>query len=298
VFAINTYMTISIVFLYVGLIPDLAIARDRATGVKKLLYTILSLGWRGTSREWKAHNRSVLHLAGLATPLVLSVHSVVSWDFAMSVVPGWHATIFAPYFVAGAIFSGFAMVLTLMIPVRRIFRLEAYITDYHFENMSRFILLTSTICGYAYLCEYFIAWYSGVEFEQTSFWLRAFGPYWISTWIMIICNGVLPQLLWFPKLRVNVPFLFVLSIFINIGMWFERYVIIISGLSREYVPAVWGVFVPSWPEMGILAGSFGFFCTFFLIFLKLFPIIAIAEMKEIAIHEKAHAADLSAKGAH
>jgi molybdopterin-containing oxidoreductase family membrane subunit len=287
VFAINTYMTISIVFLYVGLIPDLAIARDRATGLKKLLYTILSLGWRGTSREWKAHNRSVLHLAGLATPPVLSVHSVVSWDFAMSVVPGWHATIFAPYFVAGAIFSGFAMVLTLMIPVRRIFRLEAYITDYHLENMSRFILLTSTICAYAYLCEYFIAWYSGVEFEQTSFWLRPFGPYWISTWIMIICNTVLPQLLWIKRLRTNVPFLFVLAFLINIGMWFERYVIIIGSLSREFVPAAWGLYIPTVWELSILAGSFCWFSMFFLIFLKLFPIIAIAEVKEIAIHTRA-----------
>jgi molybdopterin-containing oxidoreductase family membrane subunit len=287
--AISTYATISILFLYVGLIPDLAIARDRARGWKKALYTVLALGWQGKSSQWKAHNRSVLHLSGLATPLVLSVHSVVSWDFAMTLVPGWHTTIFAPYFVAGAIFSGFAMVLTLMIPVRRIFGLEAYITDYHFENMSRFILLTSIIVGYAYISEYFIAWYSGVEPEQSAFWLRAFGPYWISTWVMIICNGVLPQLLWFKKLRVNVPFLFVLSVLINIGMWFERYVIIITGLSREYDPAVWGEFIPSWPEMGILAGSFGFFCLFFLIFLKLFPIVAIAEMKEIDIHEKAHA---------
>ncbi|MGE4606808.1 MAG: NrfD/PsrC family molybdoenzyme membrane anchor subunit, partial [Myxococcota bacterium] len=275
-FAITTYATISILFLYVGLIPDIAVARDRTTGWRKVFYTVLALGWEGSSGQWKSHNRSVLHLSGLATPLVLSVHSVVSWDFAVAIVPGWHTTIFAPYFVAGAIFSGFAMVLTLMIPIRRIFKLEAYITDYHFENMSRFILLTSIIVGYAYISEYFISWYSGVEPEQSAFWLRAFGPYWISTWIMIICNGVLPQLLWFKKLRVNVPFLFVLSVFINIGMWFERYVIIITGLSREYVPAVWGVFVPSWPEMGILAGSFGFFCTFFLIFLKLFPIVAIA----------------------
>ncbi len=293
-FAISTYATISILFLYVGLIPDIAIARDRATGWKKVLYTVLALGWVGSSSQWKAHNRSVLHLSGLATPLVLSVHSVVSWDFAVTLVPGWHTTIFAPYFVAGAIFSGFAMVLTLMIPIRRIFGLEAYITNYHFDNMSRFLLLTSIICGYAYASEYFLSWYSGVEPEQTAFWLRAFGPYWISTWVMIIFNTVLPQLLWFKKLRVNVPFLFVLSVCINIGMWFERYVIIISSLSREYDPATWGVFIPSWPEMGILAGSFGSFCTFFLIFLKLFPIIAIAEMKEIAIHEKAH----GAQGAH
>ena len=191
-FAITTYATTSMVFFYVGLIPDLAIARDRSTGWRRALYAVLSLGWQGTSRQWKSHSRAVLHLSGLATPLVLSVHSVVSWDFAMSIVPGWHATIFAPYFVAGAIFSGFAMVLTMMIPVRRIFGLEEYITDYHFENMARFLLLTSIIVGYAYMSEYFIAWYSGVETEQTAFWKRAFGPYWISTWIMIICNARLP----------------------------------------------------------------------------------------------------------
>ncbi len=286
--AISTYATISILFLFVGLIPDLAIARDRFSGWRKLLYTLLAGGWQGTSKQWKAHNRTVLHLSGLATPLVLSVHSVVSWDFAISIVPGWHATIFAPYFVAGAIFSGFAMVLTVMIPVRRIFGLEEYITAYHFENMSRFILLTSIIVGYAYLAEYYVAWYSGVEAEQTAFWLRAFGPYWISTWVMIICNGVLPQLLWIPKLRTNVPFLFVLSVLINIGMWFERYVIIIGGLSREYDPAVWGVYTPNAAELTIVAGSFGFFGMLFLIFIKLFPVVAISEIKEIVIHEKIH----------
>ena len=289
-FAISTYATISIVFFYVGLIPDLAVARDRSTGWRKLLYTALALGWQGTSRQWKSHSRSVLHLSGLATPLVLSVHSVVSWDFAMSIVPGWHATIFAPYFVAGAIFSGFAMVLTVMIPVRRIYGLERYITDYHFENMARFILLTSLIVGYSYVIEYFVAWYSGVEAEQTSFWLRAFGPYWISTWTMIICNGVIPQLLWFKKIRTHVPSLFIISTFINIGMWFERYVIIISGLSREHDPAVWGVYTPTWVELAIVAGSFGFFATLFLIFLKVFPVIAISEIKELEIHAKAHGA--------
>ncbi len=288
-FAISTYATVSIVFLYIGMIPDLAIARDRTRSWRKLLYTALALGWQGTSRQWKAHNRSVLHLSGLATPLVLSVHSVVSWDFAMSIVPGWHATIFAPYFVAGAIFSGFAMVLTMMIPVRRIFGLEAYITNYHFDNMARFILLTSWIVGYAYITEYFVAWYSGVEPEQTSFWLRAFGPYWFSTWTMITCNVVFPQLFWFKRLRTHVPTLFVVSTLVNIGMWFERYVIIITGLSREYDPAVWGVYTPTWAELTILAGSFAFFAMLFLIFLKIFPVIAIAEVKELAIHEKAHA---------
>ena len=288
VFAVNTYMTISIVFFFVGLIPDFAIARDRTTGVRKFVYTILSLGWQGKSGQWKAHNRTVLHLSGLATPLVLSVHSVVSWDFAMSIVPGWHATIFAPYFVAGAVFGGFAMVMVVMIPVRRIYGLEEYITDYHFENMSRFILLTANICGYAYAMEYFIAWYSMVEFEQTSFYLRAFGPYWISTWCMIIFNVVFPQLLWIKKLRTNIPFLFVLCFFINLGMWFERYVIIITSLSREFIPAAWGLYIPSWAELSVLTGSFCWFSMFFILFLKGGPIIAIAEVKEISIHEKAH----------
>jgi molybdopterin-containing oxidoreductase family membrane subunit len=288
-FAISTYTLISLIFLYVGLIPDLAIARDRTTGWRKLLYGALSLGWQGTSRQWKSHTRTVLHLSGLATPLVLSVHSVVSWDFAMALVPGWHATIFAPYFVAGAIFSGFAMVLTVMIPTRRIFGLEHIITDYHFENMCRFLLLTSNIVAYAYAIEYFIAWYSGVEAERTSFWLRAFGPYWISTWIMIICNGVIPQVFWFKKARTHVPTIFVVSTFINIGMWFERYVIIITGLSREFDPAAWGRYTPHPGELLIVAGSFAFFSVFFLIFLKLFPVIPISEVKELEIHDRAHA---------
>jgi molybdopterin-containing oxidoreductase family membrane subunit len=287
-FAISTYATISIVFFYIGLIPDIAIARDRSSGIRKLLYTALALGWQGTTRQWKSHSRSVLHLSGLATPLVLSVHSVVSWDFAMSIVPGWHATIFAPYFVAGAIFSGFAMVLTVMIPLRRIYGLEAYITDYHFDNMARFLLLTSLIVGYSYATEYFIAWYSGVEAEQTSFWLRAFGPYWISTWVMISCNCIFPQLFWSKRLRTHVPTLFVVSTLINIGMWFERYVIIITSLSREYDPAIWGVYTPSWAELSIFVGSFGFFAMLFLLFIKAFPVIAIAEVKELVIHDRSH----------
>jgi len=293
-FAISTYGTISALFLFVGLIPDFAIARDRSTGWRKLLYTALALGWQGKSNQWKAWNRTVLHLSGLCTPLVLSVHSVVSWDFAMSIVPTWHATIFAPYFVAGAIFSGFAMVLTMMIPVRRIFGLEAYITDYHFDNMGKFILLTSLIVGYSYVLEFFIAWYSGNEFEQTAWWYRVFGPYWISTWTMLICNTMIPQLLWFKRVRTHVPTLFAVSIFVNIGMWFERYVIIVIGLSHEYDPAVWGIYTPRPAELMILAGSFAFFAMFFVIFIKLFPVIAVSEMKELAIHRKSHAPE----GAH
>ena len=285
-FAINTYAAISLVFLYVGMIPDLAVARDRTRGWRRSLYAALALGWEGRARQWKSHHRAILHLSGLATPLVLSVHSVVSFDFAMALVPGWHATIFAPYFVAGAILSGFAMVLTVMIPVRRIYGLEDLITEWHLENMARFLLLTGTIVAYAYAFEYFIAWYGGVEAERTHFWLRAFGPYWISTASMIGCNALLPQLLWIRRLRTSLPFLFVLSVWINVGMWFERYVIIVSGLSFEHVPAVWGIYTPNLLELGVLAGSFGVFGFLFLVFLKLFPIVAMAEVKELAIGER------------
>lgn len=296
-FAISTYATISIVFLYVGLLPDLAILRDRTRGWRRVLYSLLALGWQGKSGQWKAHNRTVLHLSGLATPLVLSVHSVVSFDFAMSVVPGWHGTIFPPYFVAGAIFSGFALVLTVLIPVRRIYGLERIITMNHFDNMAKFILLTSLILGYAYATEYFIAWYSGVESEQTSFWLRATGPYVGAAWIMIICNAVLPQILWLRRARRNLPTLFVLSVFINIGMWFERYVIIMTGLSREYIPAAWGLYIPTWIELSILVASFGFFVLCLLVFLKLFPVVAMAEVKELEIAHRDDAHTASGGGA-
>ena len=203
-FAISTYATISIVFLFIGMIPDLAIARDRSTGWRKLLYTALALGWQGTARQWKAHTRSTLHLSGLATPLVLSVHSVVSWDFAMSIVPGWHATIFAPYFVAGAIFSGIAMVITLVVPIRKAFGLEAYFTDWHFDAMSKLLLFTGSIVAYSYLVEFFIAWYSGNPYEQHAFWDRAFGPMGWAFWIMAVCNCMIPQVLWFKKLRSSI----------------------------------------------------------------------------------------------
>ncbi len=219
---------------------------------------------------------------------MLSVHSVVSWDFAMTIVPGWHATIFAPYFVAGAIFSGFALVLTILIPLRRIYGLEAYIGERHFENMSRFLLLTSLIVGYAYAAEFFTAWYSSVEAERSAFWLRAFGPYAVSTWIMIGCNALLPQLLWIPRLRTHLPFLFALSVAINVGMWFERYVIIITSTSRDFIPAVWGLYIPRAAELSILAGSFSFFALFFLLFIKVLPIIAITEVKHLAIEERLH----------
>jgi molybdopterin-containing oxidoreductase family membrane subunit len=281
VFAVGTYTTISILFFYVGLIPDIAAARDRCTDWRRHLYTALALGWRGTAEQWRHHARAVLHLSGLATPLVLSVHSVVSWDFAMSLVPGWHTTIFAPYFVAGAIFSGIAMVITLVVPVRKAFGLEKQIRSEHFDNMGKFVVLTSTIVGYAYAVEFFMAWYSANPFEQMSFWHRAFGDYWWATWIMITCNVIVPLPLWFKRARLHIPTQWVISIFINVGMWFERFVIITTGLSHEYDPAAWGYYTPGIVEMTILVASFAWFLMFFLIFLRLFPAVAAYEVKEL-----------------
>jgi molybdopterin-containing oxidoreductase family membrane subunit len=281
VFAVSTYFTVSTLFLLVGLVPDVASIRDKATGWRKKFYRITALGWRGTDQQWRHYTKAYLYMAALATPLVLSVHSVVSWDFAMSIVPGWHATIFAPYFVAGAIYSGVAMVITLIVPLRKVFRLERYITVMHFENLSKLLLLTGMIVGYAYGMEYFIAWYSGNPFERASFWNRAFGDYWWATWTMILCNGVLPLLLWFPKVRRSIPALFVMSLFVNLGMWFERFVIIVVSLSFEYEPYAMGHYTPSWVDWTVLAGSFAWFFMWFLLFAKNFPTVSITEVKEI-----------------
>ena len=287
VFAINTYMIISILFFSVGLIPDIGAARDRVRDWRRHLYRVLALGWRGSGDQWRAWSRAVLHLSGLATPLVLSVHSVVSWDFATSLVPGWHTTIFAPYFVAGAIFSGIAMVITFLIPVRQAFGLQAYLRDDHFDNMGKLILITSSIVGYSYGMEYFMAWYSANPYEQMSFWYRGFGYYWWATWTMIICNVIAPLPLWFKKMRTNLVVMWVISIFINIGMWFERFVIIMTSLSHEYDPAAWGYYLPSWVEWTILLASFAWVTFLFLIFLRMFPVIAIQEVKELH-YEEAH----------
>jgi molybdopterin-containing oxidoreductase family membrane subunit len=270
------------VFFFVGMIPDVAAARDATTVPwRKKLYTILAFGWRGSNTEWKHFNRAYLYLAALATPLVLSVHSVVSWDFAVSIVPGWHTTIFAPYFVAGAIFSGLAMVMTIVIPIRKIFGLEAYFTPRHFDMMSKLVLLTGMVVFYAYLTEYFIAWYSIETPERYAFWNRAFGEYWWATWIMLTCNGIIPQLLWSKKIRTNIAAIFTITIFINIGMWFERFVIIVTSLSREYEPWQWRPYMPSWVEMSILAGSFAWFFMWFLLFLRVLPGVSVAELKEV-----------------
>ncbi|HIF05539.1 MAG TPA: hydrogenase [Gemmatimonadetes bacterium] len=281
VFAVTTYFTVSAVFFYLGTIPDLAAARDTASGFRKKLYQVISLGWRGTDREWHHFGKAYIFLAALATPLVLSVHSVVSWDFAVAIVPGWHTTIFAPYFVAGAIFSGVAMVITLTVPLRKVFGLEAYLTTKHYDAMAKLCLMTSMIVFYAYLSEFFMAWYSGEEVERAAFWARLFGQYWWATWIMLTCNGIVPVMLWFKRVRYSIPALFAISIFVNIGMWFERYVIIVTSLHHEYEPFAWGVYRPSTVEMGILLGSFAWFGFWFLLFTRLIPPIAIAELKEV-----------------
>ena len=281
VFAITTYFTVSAVFFYLGTIPDLAAARDHARGLRRKFYQVISLGWRGTDREWHHFSKAYIYLAALATPLVLSVHSVVSWDFAMAIVPGWHTTIFAPYFVAGAIFSGVALVITLAVPMRKFFGLEDYLTVKHFEAMAKLCMLTSLIVLYAYLVEYFLAWYSGEPPERGSFWNRVFGHYWWANWIMLTCNGLVPLMLWFRRVRRSIAALFVISIFINIGMWFERFVIIVTSLSHEYEPWAWGLYRPSVVEMGILLGSFAWFGFWFLLFTRLLPPVAIAEMKEV-----------------
>ena len=281
VFAIGTYLTVSTTFLVVGLVPDIAAVRDKVSGWRKKLYGALSLGWTGSDVQWRHYSRGYLYLAALATPLVLSVHSVVSWDFAVAIVPGWHGTIFAPYFVAGAIYSGIGMVFTLLIPLRKVLKLEHMIQEHHFDNLAKLTLFTGTILAYAYVMEYFVGWYSGVPWEQTTFYLRAFGPMWWAGWTMIICNAGVSQLLWFKKIRTNVTALFIISIFINIGMWFERYVIIVSSLRNDFDPFAWGQLTPTWADWGILAGSFGWFFMYFLLFARTFPIVAIQEIKEM-----------------
>jgi Ni/Fe-hydrogenase subunit HybB-like protein len=283
VFAISTYLTVSAVFFLVGLVPDLAVVRRHATGIRKKLYSALSLGWVGSARQWIHYNRLYVFLAALATPLVISVHSVVSWDFAMSIVPGWHTTIFAPYFVAGAIFSGTAMVLTLMIPMRKILRLEDHISIDHFESLAKILLFTSLIVAYAYGVEFALAFYSGHTFEIAHFTYRLLGDYWFLYAIMVFCNVLLPLTLFFKKLRRSITFLFVMSLFVNVGMWLERFVIIVTSLAKEYDPYSWGTYTPSMVEVGITIGSFGLFFTLFLLFTKVLPVLAITEVKETAL---------------
>ena len=289
VFAVSTYFTVSVLFWYMGLIPDLAVMRDRAkTKVRKFLYGLFALGWTGSNRHWSNYEKAYLILAGLSTPLVLSVHSIVSLDFSVSQVPGWHTTIFPPYFVAGAIFSGFGMVLTLLIPLRKFCGLEDIITMRHVDVMCKVTLATGSIVGYAYGMEFFIAWYSGSPYERYAFLNRAGGPYWWGYWTMIACNVVFPQLFWFRKIRENLLIVFIISILVNVGMWFERFVIIVISLHREYLPSNWGYFAPSWVDICTYLGTFGLFFTMFLLFLRFLPMIAIAEVKGVTPQADPH----------
>lgn len=282
VFAISTYFSVSLVFWYVGLVPDFATIRDRAvTKMGRLMYGMLSLGWSGSAKHWMHYEAVSLILAGLSTPLVLSVHTIVSFDFATSVIPGWHTTIFPPYFVAGAIFSGFAMVLTLMLVTRKVYKLEHYITMEHIEMMNIIVMVTGSIVGIAYITEFFMAWYSQVPYEQYAFINRMFGPYWWAYWMMMSCNVVSPQLFWFKKVRTNLVITFVLSIVVNVGMWFERFVIIVTSLHRDYLPSSWTYFTPTIHDIMCYVFTFGLFFTCFFLFAKFFPVINMAEVKAV-----------------
>ncbi len=289
VFAVSTYATVSALFWYVGMLPDLATLRDRATSkVKQIVYGLLALGWNGSSRHWHRFEKAYLLLAALATPLVLSVHSVVSFDFATSQLPGWHTTVFPPYFVAGAVFGGFAMVITLVIPARAWFGLQDIITRRHLENMAKVLLATGLIVGYAYGTELFMAWYSGSHYERFAFLNRFAGPYAWSAWLMVFCNVVAPQLLWSKKMRTNLGALLVVAMCVNVGMWFERFVIIVTSLTRDFLPSSWGAYSPTWVDLGMLAGSFGLFFTLFLLFLRFGPVVAMAEVKTVMPQAHAH----------
>ena len=283
VFAISTYFLVSLLFWYVGMVPDLAVLRDRAKrGFRKFFYGTLSLGWRGTAKNWSHFEMVYLLLAGLSFPLVLSVHSIVSFDFAVAGLPGWHTTIFPPYFVAGAIFSGFGMVVTLMCLVRAFVpQFKDYITLNHLEAMNKIIMLTGMLVGYAYAMEFFMAWYSGSSFESFVFLNRAFGPYAWSYWIMVTCNVLIPQIFWMKKMRRSIKVMFAVSLLVNVGMWFERYVIVVTSLHRDFLPSNWGLFKMTFFDISVLFGSFGMFLTLFLLYIRTLPAVSIAEIKPV-----------------
>jgi molybdopterin-containing oxidoreductase family membrane subunit len=285
VFAVSTYFTVSLIFWYVGMIPDFATLRDRRTGRARAVYRVLAVGWDGSARAWKRYEKASLLLGGLAAPLVLSVHSIVSMDFATSVLPGWHATIFPPYFVAGAVFSGFAMVITLMLVTRKVMRLERYLTARHLDNMAKVLLTTGLMVGLAYATELFVAWYGKNAYERFTFVNRATGHYAWVYWTMISCNVVVPQVFWWRRARRSVPVLFVASILVNVGMWTERFNIIVSSLSRDYLPSDWANYSPTYVEVGILAGTFGLFFTAYLLFLRVAPVVSLHEVKYTAAEE-------------
>ncbi len=281
VFAVTTYLTVSSIFFVVGIIPDAAAQRDRAKDrLHRLLGFLFSFGWRGANYQWKHFYGAYLYFAAFATPLVLSVHSVVSWYFAMSQNPGWHSTILAPYFVAGAIFSGVALVINLLIAIRKAYKLEHIVTVDHIEKLSKLVLLTSTIVGYSYLVEFFCAWYGPSKFERDLFWWRFFGHYWWAGWIMFTCNVIIPLLLWSKKVRRHMTVLFIIMLFVNVGMWFERFVIIITSLAHTFNPSVWVYYRMSWTEAAVTAGAFAWFFMYFLLFIRLLPAFSVAEIKE------------------
>src|SRR4051812_27262478 len=283
VFAILTYFTISSTFLFIGLIPDIAVLRDREkiSPIRKQVFSIMSLGWRNTDNEWRHFARAYLFLAAFSTPLVLSVHSVVSFDFAMALTPGWHTTVFPPYFVAGAIFSGIGMVFTIIIPIRRWWGLKHYVTLNVLDAAAKLCLFTSMVVGCGYMLEFWVAWFSGNRFEQDYFWNRVFGQWWWAEWLLLTCNVFLPLTLFSQKLRRNTTWLFILSIFINLGMWMERFVIVVPSLSHEFEPWQWTTYLPTWVDFSILLGSFGWFFMWFLLFIRQLPVLALAEIKEI-----------------
>jgi molybdopterin-containing oxidoreductase family membrane subunit len=282
VFAVSTYFTVSVLFWFLGLVPDLATMRDRARSkVGKFCYGLLSLGWRGGNRQWRHYEMAYLILAGLSTPLVLSVHSTVSFDFATSLIPGWHTTIFPPYFVAGAIFGGFAMVLSLMLPARSIYKLHDVFTWNHIDVMCKIILLTGSIVGYAYMMEFFVAFYGANPFERFAFINRYFGPYWWAAWSMFTCNVVIPQLFWIRAFRRNLITVFFVCMCVNAGMWYERFVIIAVSLTRDFLPSSWGMYYPTWVDVMTFVGTFGIFTTLFLIFIRFLPMIAMSEVKTV-----------------
>jgi Ni/Fe-hydrogenase subunit HybB-like protein len=282
VFAVSTYATVSFLFWFVGLIPDLATLRDRAQSKAwKVIYGILAMGWRGSARHWHNYETAYLILAGLATPLVVSVHTVVSWDFATGIIPGWHATIFPPYFVAGAIYAGFAMVLTLAIPLRKFYGLEDFITMKHLENMAKVMLATGLIVAYGYMTEAFFAWYSANEYEMFMIKNRMFGPYWYMYWALILCNVIAPNLLWIKNLRLSVPFLFCISLVVSVGMWLERFVIIVTSLHRDFLPSSWGMYKGTAFDWAAFIGTLGLFFTLLFLFVRFLPAISIFEMRTI-----------------
>jgi molybdopterin-containing oxidoreductase family membrane subunit len=288
VFAVSTYATVSFIFWYTGLVPDLATMRDRAVDPwKKRIFGMLALGWRGSVRHWQKYQMAYLLLAGMSTPLVVSVHTVVSFDFAIAQLPGWHTTIFPPYFVAGAIYSGFAMVLTLMIPFRNWYKLQDLITARHVEACAKVMLGTGLIVAYGYGMEAFVSWYSADKYEKFMYWNRMTGPYGPTYWLLILCNILIPQLLWSKRVRMNQWFVWVLSLVVNVGMWLERFVIVVTSLHRDYLPSSWGMYYPTVWDIATYAGTIGLFLTLMVLFIRVLPAISIFEVREVVHHKKA-----------